>query len=111
VNLEAASKYHRYLILTVLVSLVSWALLRGFPLLQVGVVVVLWLVNVWCCYGLAKALGKSPAFWAVLGFLGYLLIWLPQLLLVNAANKAFKTAGYRVGFLGGASLPSASSKT
>ena len=102
-NFDQASSYHRYIIVSVLVYLIALFALGSIPLLQIGIAVGAWIANVYFGYKLACALGKSGALWAVLGVVGPLLMWIPHLLLLNSANKAFKQNGMKIGFLGGAS--------
>lgn len=100
-NIEAASTYHRYLVITILISVLS-IFLKNAPALQGLVGLSMWLANVYCCYKLALAIGKSPALWVVLGLIGFLLMCIPQLLLLNAANKVFRSQGMKIGLFGGA---------
>lgn len=102
-NLETASKYHRYIIVSILVAIISFYLLKEFPNIRGGIGISLWLFNVFCCYKLAESINKQAILWAFLGLLGFAIIWIPQLLLINAANKLFKAEGMKIGFLGGAS--------
>jgi len=101
-RVEEASKYHRYIIVTVLLSIISVVLLHTVPVAQGLIVLGLWVFNVFCCYKLAGALGKAPLLWALLALVGYTLLWIPQLLLINSANKMFRSRGMKIGFLGGA---------
>lgn len=104
-DIGSASKYHRYLIITVLAALISALFLRQFAEAQAVVLLCLWVLNVFFCYKLASAIQKQAVLWAVLGLAGFFLLWIPQLLLINAANKLFKTQGLKIGFLGGATRP------
>lgn len=104
-DINSASKYHQYLIITVLVALLSAFFLRQIPTLQTAILLCLWILNVFFCYKLASAIEKPSVLWAVLGLVGFFLIWIPQLLLVNSANKVFKAMGLKIGFLGGATKP------
>jgi hypothetical protein len=104
-DISSASRYHQYLIVTVLVSLLSALFLRQLPVVQSVVLLCLWTFNVFCCYKLASAIEKPPVLWAVLGLVGFFLLWIPQLLLINSANKVFKASGLKIGFLGGATRP------
>ena len=104
-DIGSASKYHRYLIATVLGALLAALFLRQYAELQVTVLLCLWVLNVFCCYKLASAIGRPGLLWAVLGLVGFFLLWIPQLLLINAANKVFKAQGFKIGFLGGATRP------
>lgn len=104
-DVGSASRYHQYLIVTVLISLLSALFLRQYPVVQPVILIFLWFFNVFCCYKLASAIEKPPILWAVLGLVGFFLLWIPQLLLVNSANKAFKAMGLKIGFLGGATRP------
>lgn len=101
-NTEIASTYHRYIVITVLVALIAAFILGGNTALLLIIEFAMWAFNVFCCYKLAQVIGKSPVLWAVLGFVGFLLLWIPQLLLLNETNKAFKAQGMKIGFLGGA---------
>jgi hypothetical protein len=102
-DLEQASIYHRNIILLVLVYLIAFfGLSRFFPLLAQAVIVATWVANIYYGYKLAAALGKQRWLWAALGAVGPLIMWIPHLLLLNSANKAFKREGMKIGFLGGA---------
>jgi hypothetical protein len=102
-NLEGASKFHRYIIVSVPVYFAAAFFLANVPILRFTLAGVAWLANVYFGYKLASALGKSAALWGVLGFFGPLLIWIPHLLLLNSANKKFKENGMKIRFLGGTS--------
>lgn len=101
-NIEAASTYHRYIIVTVLIAIVTAFTMGGNPALLLIVEFAMWGFNVFCCYKLAEAIGRSAVVWAILGLIGFLLLWIPQLLLLNESNKAFKAQGMKIGFFGGA---------
>ncbi len=101
-NLEEASTYHRYIILSVLTYFLTAFFLAEMLQLAIGIVIVLWVCNIFFGYRLAEALGKSGWLWVVFGIPGPFLLWIPYLLLVNAANKAFRAEGMKIGFLGGA---------
>jgi hypothetical protein len=104
-NIEAASSYHQYMVGTVLACFVSAYALSNFPVERSLILLLLWAFNVYCCYRLATAIDKSGMFWGFLGVIGFFCIFVPQLLLLNTANKIFRSAGMKIGFLGGASKP------
>ena len=104
-NIFVASRYHRLLIIAFLLFLVAAFTLRDAPEALAIVLLPIWIVNIVCCYKLALAMGRPPALWATVGAIGFFIVWIPQLLLINAANKGFKAEGLKVGFLGGATRP------
>ena len=65
----------------------------------------LWLANLYFTPKLALALNKSGLVWFVMAIVGPVILWIPQLLLLNAANKLFRAEGLKIGFLGGAKAP------
>lgn len=102
-NLKDASKYHRLIIQTLLVTLAFVISSYFFPedslLSLLGLVIVAF--NMFCCFKLASSINKNGILWATLAFFGFLLLWMPQFLLINSANKAFRAAGKKVNFMGG----------
>lgn len=104
-NIQTASKYHHYLIVTIFLAVLTALFLRQFPVAQVTALLALWLFNVFCCYKLGSSFGKPALLWALVGLLGFFILCIPQLLLIDFANKVFKAAGLKIGFLGGAIRP------
>ena len=101
-NIEEASTYHRYIIISVLVYFVAAFFLGDIPALRFGLAGIAWISNIYFGYKLAKALGKPAGLWIFFGVAGPILLWIPHLLLLNSANKAFRSNGMKIGFLGGA---------
>jgi hypothetical protein len=97
-HIEAASTYHRYIVITVLIALIAFFLLDG-TLVLLLIEFCIWVFNIFCCYKLAQAIGRSAVVWAVLGLVGFFLFCIPQLLLLNETNKAFEAQGMKIGFL------------
>ncbi|MEN1727143.1 MAG: hypothetical protein AAGJ52_01770 [Pseudomonadota bacterium] len=104
-NLEKASRYHRLLILSVLIYIVAVVLFMSTPEVVYLVLAILWLANLYFTPQLALALKKSALIWFALALIGPFIIWIPQLLLLNSANKIFRAEGLKIGFLGGARAP------
>lgn len=104
-DVGSASRYHQFLIIIVVVALLTALFLRQLPIAQSAILLCLWVINVFCCYKLASAIEKPAALWAALGLVGFFLLWIPQLILLNSANKKFKAMGLKIGFLGGATKP------
>jgi len=104
-NMQTASKYHQYLIVTIFLAVLAALFLQQLAAVQAAVLLVLWLFNVFCCYKLGSSFGKPALLWALVGLLGFFILCIPQLLLIDFANKVFKAAGLKIGFLGGATRP------
>ena len=102
-NLEEASKYHRFIVQTffalILFAIAGSFIPEGSPFYYLGLVLIVF--NMFCCFKLASAIEKSGLLWCILSFFGFFLIWVPQFLLINSANKAFKAAGKKTNFMGG----------
>lgn len=105
IDLSAASGYHRILIISVLVWFIAVIFLRNTPGLFNLTMLVLAVSNIYCSYKLASALGFSSVLWLFLCIFGLFVACIPQMLLINSANKTFKSMGLKIGFLGGASKP------
>ena len=105
IDVSAASGYHRFLIISILVWFFAVIFLRSTPGLFNLVMFALVVSNVYCSYKLASALGFSPVLWLFLCIFGLFIACIPQMLLINSANKIFKSMGLKIGFLGGASRP------
>ena len=104
-NIDTASRYHRLLILSVLVYFVTAIVFWASPEIVFPVAIGLWLANLYFTPKLALALNKSGLVWFVMAIVGPVILWIPQLLLLNAANKLFRAEGLKIGFLGGAKAP------
>ena len=105
INISAASKHHRILITSVLVWFIAVIFLRNTPALFNLVMLALAVSNIYSAYKLASALGYPSVLWVFLSIFGLFVLCVPQILLINSANKKFKSMGLKVGFLGGASTP------
>lgn len=104
-NISSASQQHQRLIIAFLIFVVTVFFLRNFQTFQAVILIPLLAFSTYSCAMLAKALGKSAVLGGVVGFFGFFILWIPQLFLVNFANKVFKAHGLKVGFLGGATRP------
>ena len=105
IDISAASKHHRILITSVLVWLIAVIFLRNTGVLFNLIMLAVAIANIYSAYKLATALGYPSGLWVFLSIFGLFVACLPQLLLINSANKQFKSMGLKIGFLGGASKP------
>lgn len=99
INIEAAIKWHRYLCCTVIgcfLLLIPLAVLAPQALGFAAISLVL--LSIFLCYKLAINIGLSGIRWGFLGGVGCFLCWIPQLLLIDTVNKAFKEGGLKFGF-------------
>lgn len=101
-NLEKASNCHGFIIISILVYYLAFFLLSQSPDARAVIALVAWVANIVLGYNLASALDKDKFLWLALGIFGPLLLWIPHLLLINSANKLFKSNGMKIGFFGGA---------
>ena len=101
-NIKEMSKYHHYIIISVLVYFIATLFLANIPTMRLGLALAAWINNIYFGYKLAVALGKSAGLWIFFGIIGPFTMWIGHLLLLNSANKSFRANGMKIGFLGGA---------
>jgi hypothetical protein len=101
-NIEAASKYHRLLIVTIAVHIVVAYLISGT--ISESYAPFAWIpflaLYSYFAFRLSEAIGEPGAKWAIAALIP-ILNWFAILVLLNKCNKEFKAAGLKIGFFGG----------
>jgi hypothetical protein len=97
VNVESISKFHRGIIITVLVNILTAFFLPKF----IGIAIIPIIVS-YCYYSfnLAKSMNKNGWVYLFLGIIPVVGLF-SSLILLNASNKYFKSLGLKINFLGG----------